>query len=167
MKIWVYLNGIQQGPYTLEELSNMPITASTPVWYEGLPQWLPAHEAPLTAPLFSTARPGDATQATNQQASEAQTSGFRTEQTYVRPTAARAEMPPCPPTYMAWSIIVLICCCTPGGILAVVFSALTSGAYSSGDYEKAKRMSERAEWTIIISIVLGVLSLPFTWLLWF
>lgn len=37
MKIWVYLNDIQQGPYTLEELSQLPVTASTPVWYEGLP----------------------------------------------------------------------------------------------------------------------------------
>ena len=52
MKIWIYLNGIQQGPYSLDELADMPVKASTPVWYEGLPQWLPAGEAPATASLF-------------------------------------------------------------------------------------------------------------------
>lgn len=163
MKIWVYLNGIQQGPYTLEELANMPITASTPVWYEGLPQWLPAHEAPATASLFT----GEAENATHE-TETAVHHEFSPNATasYSPQAAARAEMPPCPPTFMAWSIISMICCCMPGGIVAIIFSALTSGAYSNGDYEKAKKMSERAEWAIIISIVLGLVTAPFSWILW-
>ncbi|MDE7457823.1 MAG: DUF4339 domain-containing protein, partial [Muribaculaceae bacterium] len=32
MKIWVYLNGNQQGPYTLDELRQLNLTSSTPVW---------------------------------------------------------------------------------------------------------------------------------------
>lgn len=163
MKIWVYLNGIQQGPYTLEELSNMPISESTPVWYEGLPQWLPAHEAPATAPLFAGSTENAAHKAETVDTPAATTNATAS---YTTHATARTEMPPCPPTFMAWSIISMICCCTPGGILAIIFSALTSGAYSNGDYEKAKKMSERAEWAIIISIVLGLVTAPFSWILW-
>ncbi len=72
MKIWVYLNDIQQGPYTLEELSQLPVTASTPVWYEGLPQWLPAGEAPETAALFESAG-SQADAASNDSAKPAET----------------------------------------------------------------------------------------------
>lgn len=32
----------QQGPFTLEQLKGKPITASTPVWYDPLPQWTTA-----------------------------------------------------------------------------------------------------------------------------
>lgn len=163
MKIWVYLNGIQQGPYTLEELSNMPITASTPVWYEGLQQWLPAHEAPATAGLFAGAASMDNDRET---ARRSTTSGQAEQPHYNYQASVREEIPPCPPTFMAWSIFTLICCCMPGGILAIIFSALTTGAYSKGDYRKAKLMSERAEWTIIISIVLGLVFAPFSWLVW-
>lgn len=53
MKIWIYLNGLQQGPYTLDQLRLLSLDPSTPVWYDGLPQWQPAHLAPLTAGLFA------------------------------------------------------------------------------------------------------------------
>lgn len=152
MRIWIYLNGMQQGPYTPEEIAAMNLAPSTPVWYEGLSQWLPASEAPVTAtmvgntveqpetikPAFSD-RPGD-----------------NGPQNHVH----SADLPPCPPTYMAWAIFVTICCCLPGGIVAIIFSSLTSGAYNRGDYNKAVKMSEYAQWAIILSIVFGFLSLP-------
>lgn len=52
MKIWVHLNGQQQGPYEFDDLKNLPITPQTPVWYDGLMQWTVAGVAPATAVLF-------------------------------------------------------------------------------------------------------------------
>jgi len=167
MKIWVYLNGIQQGPYNLDELLDLPVTASTPVWYEGLPQWMPAQEAPVTASLFAAAR--GAAEQQHQSAPMEVNAGFgdaRSQDSYAAHATAMADRPKCPPTFMAWGIIILICCFPLGGILAMVFSALTSSSYSNGDFERARKMSERAEWTIIISIVLGLITAPFSWMLW-
>lgn len=155
MKIWVYLNGIQQGPYTLEELQQLNLTPSTPVWYEGLPQWLPASEAPVTASLFATAQ-GDEQPAAQTEPKQ--------ESASVRPAAAsanvRGDIPPEPPTFIGWSIFALLCCFPIGGLLGIIFSVISGNAYRSGDYAKAARMSEYAEWCIILSIVLGLIMMP-------
>ena len=42
MKIWIYVDGRQEGPYELEQLLDKPVTPDTKVWYEGLPKWYPA-----------------------------------------------------------------------------------------------------------------------------
>lgn len=68
---------------------------------------------------------------------------------------------PCPPAYLAWSIIVTLLCCQLLGIVAIICSAQTKQAYNRGNIEKAKKMSDWAQWLIILSIVFGLLSLPF------
>ncbi len=55
MKIWIHVNGVQQGPYSKEQVEAMHLPASTPVWYEGLAQWMPACQAPELADLFGAA----------------------------------------------------------------------------------------------------------------
>lgn len=53
MKVWVHINGIQEGPF---ELDNMPLDrmgADTPVWYNGLPDWMPARLAPDVARVMA------------------------------------------------------------------------------------------------------------------
>lgn len=67
------------------------------------------------------------------------------------------ERPVMPQTYMLWSILSLICCCLPAGIVAVIMSARVSSKYYEGDYEGAQRASRNAEIWIIVSFVLGVL----------
>lgn len=67
---------------------------------------------------------------------------------------------PCPPAYLVWSIIVTILCCQVLGIAAIICSAQTKQAYNRGNLAKARKMSEWAQWLIIISIVLGLISLP-------
>lgn len=52
MKIWIYLEGRQQGPFELEELLDMPVTEETKVWFAGLPKWYPAGTLPELRPLF-------------------------------------------------------------------------------------------------------------------
>lgn len=154
MKIWIYLNGTQQGPYTPEEITAMELPSSTPVWYEGLPQWLPASEAPLTAPLFAGHVAASCEKISGQE--------FAAAPSHAAADASQFREPqlPCPPTYLGWSIFVTICCCLPGGIIAIVFSSRTTSLYEAGRYEEAVKMSEKAQWAIILSIVLGLLSMP-------
>ena len=44
MKYWIYRDGLQRGPFTIEELADMNLTPDTPVWYEGLDNWITAAE---------------------------------------------------------------------------------------------------------------------------
>lgn len=46
MKYWVIFNNKQEGPYTLEQLQQYPLTMQTPVWHQGLPQWVTADRVP-------------------------------------------------------------------------------------------------------------------------
>lgn len=75
--------------------------------------------------------------------------------------AAVSAVEPCPPAYIAWSVIVTVLCCTIVGIPAIVFSSMTKSAYYRGDLERSKRYSELAQWFIIAAIVLGAVSWPF------
>lgn len=75
---------------------------------------------------------------------------------------------PLPPNYFVLSIVMTLLCCTPAGIVAIVFSSMVNSRYYSGDVEGAKRASRNAEIWIIVSFCLGVLSttlyLPFSML---
>lgn len=47
MLLYAIVNGQQVGPFTPEDLVNgFPVDASTMVWYEGIPQWVPALSVP-------------------------------------------------------------------------------------------------------------------------
>ncbi len=140
-KIWIQNDGRQQGPFTLAELATMSLSPTTPVWYQGLPEWTIAINAPLTATLFVGAAP--------QQPQPAYAPG------------RQEPMPPCPPTYIVWSILATICCCLIGGIIAIIYSSQVTARYNVGDYAGAVKASERAQIWLIVSIVLGLLSLPF------
>ncbi len=165
MKIWIYLNGMQQGPYDYSQLQQMPIDANTPVWYEGLADWTAAGVAPATAPLFAM-QPGQsgwqAQQLGWQQQGWQQQPGWQAQQ----PDAAYQQqakwaMPPArPSTYLVWSILLTLLCCTPLSIAAIVTGAITNSRYNSGDYAGAERMSHTTEWLVILSILFGVLAIP-------
>lgn len=55
MKIWIYLDGRQQGPYRLEELKDLPVYEETKVWFAGLPKWYPAGVLPELKPYIRRA----------------------------------------------------------------------------------------------------------------
>lgn len=63
-----------------------------------------------------------------------------------------------PPTYLVWSVIMTILCCTIPGIVAIIYSAKVSSKFYQGDIEGARRASQNAEIWIIVSFVLGVIS---------
>lgn len=180
MKYWIYRDGLQRGPYTIEELADMNLQPDTPVWYEGLDNWITAAESPGLAPLLATRRDDgndrphdvDFVDLSDNHAAETPDSGARLQQSAVRqPTEqtsqSAAQMPQgkCPPTYLALSIIATICCCLPLGIASIFFSGKVKPKWQLGDEAGARKASETAEILIILSITLSLLSLPLAFLL--
>lgn len=176
MKIWIYLNGLQQGPYSLEQVKLLPVDADTPVWYDGLPQWTPAGQTPLLGPLFATAAPepdGPACAPETPAEQAARAARTATQAAYAAQAAAQAAqaaqmattpIPPRPSTYIVWSIILTILCCSPFALAGIITGAISSSRYNSGDYAGAKSMSTVTEWLLIISIVWAVIAAPVTML---
>ncbi len=74
------------------------------------------------------------------------------------PVSMALHSEPMPPTYLVWSVIMTILCCTIPGIVAIIYSAKVSSKFYQGDLEGARHASHNAEIWIIVSFVLGVLS---------
>lgn len=70
------------------------------------------------------------------------------------------DQPECPPSNLVWAIIATVFCCSIPGILGIVFAILTKKHYREGNLEKAQRMSDYGAWAVIISIILGIISMP-------
>lgn len=68
------------------------------------------------------------------------------------------ELEKMPSTYLVWSILSLVFCCSIAGIVAVVFSTMVSSRFYAHDYAGSRRASRNAQIWIIISIVLGVVT---------
>ncbi|MEI9943075.1 MAG: GYF domain-containing protein [Chitinophagaceae bacterium] len=47
--------GLQQGPFTLEQMSGKSITASTMIWYDPLPEWIKAEREESLRSVINTA----------------------------------------------------------------------------------------------------------------
>lgn len=63
---------------------------------------------------------------------------------------------PCPPNYLAWSIVVTIICCWPFGIPAIVNAAKVNRLYAEGNVDGAYSASHNAKKWIIVSAIVGV-----------
>ena len=58
-----------------------------------------------------------------------------------------------------------ICCCTPLGIVAIVYSSQVMSRYNRGDYAGALMASQRAQLWLILAFVLGLIAVPFMFLM--
>ena len=63
---------------------------------------------------------------------------------------------PMVPDYLIPSILATIFCCTPLGIVAIVFSAMASSEKGAGNYQKALAHAKTARIFLIISVVCGI-----------
>ena len=165
MKVWVYLDGRQQGPFEFEQLLDMPVDQDTKVWFEGLDKWYPAGTLEQMRPLFD----GSLTSVRNAHTEpETETAREVTEVIEIaeQPAGATAAAAaalhrqpdePCPPTYLGWSIFLLSCCCSPLSLAAVIASICTSSYYGRGRLDSARKASEVAAWLVMISIALGLI----------
>jgi hypothetical protein len=62
-----------------------------------------------------------------------------------------------PPTYLWQSIVVMLLCCLPLGIPALIFSTKVKPAFASGDYAAAMEASKKAKLFCILSLVIGLI----------
>jgi magnesium-transporting ATPase (P-type) len=87
----------------------------------------------------------------------AETGAARPE-TPVQGAAAVSGIPQIPyvPTYLVWSILATIFCCLPGGVVAIIYSAMVSSKLSRGDYAGAVSASRNAKIWCWVSFVVGI-----------
>lgn len=74
-------------------------------------------------------------------------------------TYGQSTQQPCPPTYLALSIIVTVLCCLPFGIVGIVKSSNVSKEYAVGNYYEAQKASRQAQTWSIVGICCGLLWL--------
>jgi len=66
-------------------------------------------------------------------------------------------VPPMPPTYLWQSVVVLLLCCLPLGVVALVFATQVSSRHESGDYAGAVDASGRARTWATVAFIAGLL----------
>ena len=160
MQYWINHNGVQSGPVDLEGLKEMGLTSAAYVWHEGLSDWVKITQLPELQGMYEmVAEPAKPEVVTQAAAAPQQTAP-------VQPVQPQPETPePCPPTNLVWAIITTVLCCIPTGIVAIYYALKVSNKYREGDIEGAKRASETGAWWCIVTIILGVLSLPLGFLM--
>ena len=159
-KEYFYLNGeTRVGPISLDVLMKTPISPTTLVWNNSLPDWVEARTLPELAGIFVTTPTPPPTPppppATNYNAENAM--GSRTDNVETKP--------PMPDNYLVFAIISTIFCCWPLGIVSIINSVKVGSAYAEGDYEGAKEASVKAKkwatWTAIAGVVSYVIFIIF------
>lgn len=182
---WANIDGTQYGPVTKDELLGIGLTKKSYIWHEGLDEWIKAEACEELADLFVENEPPvvltvdlEIGKSRSEDAAEEaaaadesvppqlpQTPPQLPQQPYQQPQCATAptsrQEEPCPPTYLAWGIVSTLICCQIFGIISIVYGAQVSSKYHQGDIEGAKKYSERAALWSILSIVVGVVTMPF------
>src|SRR5687767_5164983 len=62
------------------------------------------------------------------------------------------------PNYLVQSILVTLCCCLPGGIVAIVYAAQVNSKLSAGDISGARQASDNAKMWCWISFGVGLVA---------
>lgn len=172
-KYWIIVDGRPQGPFTPEQLKlRRDFTADLPVWTTGMDDWTVVANVPSLAALLeevAAQAEHDANQQPQQQF-QPQQQPLQSGNVYIEPAPASGFTPraamvapaePMPPSYLAWNIVMTLCCCMIGGIIGIIFSAQVAQKWQRGDIEGARKSSERAAWCLILSFVFGLISMPF------
>jgi hypothetical protein len=60
------------------------------------------------------------------------------------------------PNYLVQSILCTLCCCLPGGVVAIIYAAQVNAKQSSGDYDGALAASKNAKMWCWISFGVGL-----------
>jgi hypothetical protein len=62
------------------------------------------------------------------------------------------------PNYLVQSILVTVCCCLIGGIIAIVNAAQVNGKLAAGDIAGARKASDQAKMWCWISFGVGIVT---------
>jgi hypothetical protein len=65
-----------------------------------------------------------------------------------------------PDNYMVWAILCTILCCTPLGIVSIVYASKVNTLYNAGEYVGAYEASQKAKKFAIYGAVMGFIMLP-------
>jgi hypothetical protein len=134
MKYWAIINNVKVGPNEPSELLALGLKSDTLVWREGMEQWAQAGKLTELSWLFN--------------------------QPPTPPQQPQQQLPPCPPTYLAWALVTTLLCCLPAGIVAIVYSSSVETKYAHGDYQGAVSASGSARLWCILALVLGIIGYP-------
>ena len=142
------------------------LKADTPVWYAGLEDWIQADHVAELAELLNS-EGADIEENTEDEATEVVAAESVSEPEPAEPVMAVEEKPlrPCPPSYLVWAVLVVVLCCAPLGIPAIIYSSQVKTKYNKGDYSGARKASERAALWVILAFVGGLIYQPFSGLL--
>lgn len=162
IEYWIAKNKERKGPFSPEALKGADITPDTLVWRDGLATWTKAEELEELAWLFNDELPPPVSTPAPEPPRYSYVAPIGTCQTTFGSSAPRPTLPPQPPTYIGWSVAALILCCMIPAIVALIMGSKVSSRYCCGDYDGAQRASESAEIWLIISIVAGLVWLPFS-----
>lgn len=55
---YLVINGEKSGPFTIDQLATQQLTPETPVWTEGMSDWMPAQQVAELSSFFAPQTPG-------------------------------------------------------------------------------------------------------------
>lgn len=132
---YIVENNQQAGPFTVDQLAERGISADTSVWTDGMTSWVPASQV---YELQSIIRQQQPTYPSKQAYSGS----------YQNSGSSYNDYRPCPKTWMVESILVMLFCCMPFGIVGIINASKVSSAHAVGNYRLADQASRDAgKWT--------------------
>lgn len=163
MQYWINHNGVQSGPVDADGIKELALTSRAYVWHPGLSDWVKITQVPELEGLFEVVdEPATVGQPLQPQNTAPAQQPMNPQPVNTQP---EGDPEPCPPTNLVWAIITTVLCCLPAGIVAIIYAMKVTNKYREGDIEGAKRASEVGAWWCIVSIILGILSMPLVSLL--
>ena len=72
------------------------------------------------------------------------------------PSQALGLAPGTVPNHLVWSILATLCCCLPGGIVAIVYSSQVNTKLALGDLAGAMEASNKAKTWCWVSLGVGL-----------
>lgn len=167
----------QQGPISPERFAENGVTPNSLVWCTGMADWAPAYTVPELKAFFQprsynqSPPPPNGGHAYGNAPHHAYGEMHHQQNPYGRNEERSSQyggynnhrMPPRPDTYLLWSVLAMILCCIPTGIVAVVKATNVDTYYMSGNYNAALRASMGARQWCIISLILGLVTNGTAW----
>ena len=147
---YLVINGEKSGPFTIDQLATQQLTPETPVWTEGMSDWMPAQQVAELSSFFAPQTPGPEMA---QPTVPPQAPAYNAAPSYGNPQPQTPNGQVMPPNYLVWSILVTLLCCIPGGVVAIVYSTQVSSRFQQGDYAGANESSRNARKWVIISAI--------------
>lgn len=169
---YIISNGVQLGPYTKEELGLQNLTPSTPVWREGLSEWVEASTLPELAEVLQSAsvnpsyeNPQKGQYPDFNNTPNPQPPYGQPQQPYGQPPYGYNPFPVPHTNWMPWAIITTIisgCTTCVGlilGIISIVYASKANSLYASGLQAEGDAANSTARTLTIINIVLLIIGI--------